>query len=102
MLVLTRRRDEVIQIGPEISVTVVQIYNGRVKLGIDAPATYGIVRKELIPTLPVDGVTATQHERSIEDLGSACRAPKSVRNKYPKTAAETGVEVRQLADETPS
>ncbi len=102
MLVLTRRRDEVIQIGPDISVTVVTIIGNRVKLGIDAPASYAIVRKELIPTLAVDGVTATQHERSIEDLGSAARPPKSVRDKYPKTATETGVEVRQLADETPS
>ncbi len=47
MLVLTRKRNEKIQIGSEIVITVTQIENGKVKLGIEAPAQIRILRSEL-------------------------------------------------------
>lgn len=48
MLVLARKLDESIMIGENISVKVVAIENGVVKLGIDAPMDVSIVRDELI------------------------------------------------------
>ena len=47
MLVLTRKRNEKIRIGNEIVITVTQIENGKVKLGIEAPAEIRILRSEL-------------------------------------------------------
>jgi len=47
MLVLTRKRNEKIRIGNEIVITVTQIENGKVKLGIAAPAEIRILRSEL-------------------------------------------------------
>ena len=38
MLVLTRKKNELIQIGNEIVVKVISTGRGKVKLGIDAPA----------------------------------------------------------------
>ena len=48
MLVLTRKANEAIQLGDEICITVVSIEGDRVKIGIDAPRSMRIFRKELI------------------------------------------------------
>ncbi len=47
MLVLSRRADERIQIGADITVTVVRIAEGVVRLGIEAPDHVTIVRSEI-------------------------------------------------------
>ena len=47
MLVLTRKREESIRIGKDIVIKVTQIHQGKVKLGIEAPAHVRILRAEL-------------------------------------------------------
>lgn len=47
MLVLGRKVDEAIVIGDDITIKVVAIENGVVKLGIDAPKEVSILRDEL-------------------------------------------------------
>lgn len=47
MLVLTRKLGEEIIIGGEIVVTVVDVANGRVKLGIQAPKSVRVDRSEV-------------------------------------------------------
>lgn len=47
MLVLTRRRNEAIQIGEDIEITVLSIEGDQIKLGIDAPKSIDIHRKEV-------------------------------------------------------
>jgi carbon storage regulator len=49
MLVLTRKSNERLVIGDSIVVTVLQIGRGRVRLGIEAPAEYRILREGLSP-----------------------------------------------------
>ena len=49
MLVLSRKVGERIYIGENISVTVVRVAQGTVRLGIDAPADMAIVREEIKP-----------------------------------------------------
>jgi len=51
MLVLSRKVGEQIQIGDEITVTVVRIAGGSVRLGIEAPKTTPIAREELQESL---------------------------------------------------
>lgn len=48
MLVLSRKRDEVIRIGDEVRVRILST-GERVRLGIEAPTDINIVREELIP-----------------------------------------------------
>ena len=47
MLVLSRKVGERIRIGDEVTVTVVRISGGGVRLGIEAPAELSIIREEL-------------------------------------------------------
>ena len=47
MLVLTRKIGEAIHIDSEIVVTVLDVKGGRVRIGIDAPLKYRIVRQEI-------------------------------------------------------
>jgi len=47
MLVLTRKKNEVIQIGQQIVIKVISTGRGKVKLGIDAPANIRVLRAEL-------------------------------------------------------
>lgn len=47
MLVLSRQRDETIMIGDDIEITVVDIRGDKVRLGITAPTTIPVHRKEV-------------------------------------------------------
>jgi carbon storage regulator len=47
MLVLSRTRDETIMIGDQIEITVVDIRGDKVRLGINAPSTIPVHRKEV-------------------------------------------------------
>lgn len=51
MLVLTRKVDQTINIGEDIKIKIVEIGNGFVKLGIDAPRELPIYREELYERL---------------------------------------------------
>lgn len=48
MLVLGRKVDESIVIGDNITIKVVSVESGVVKLGIDAPKNVSILREELV------------------------------------------------------
>ncbi len=47
MLVLSRKVGERIWIGEDISITVVRVTGGGVRIGIDAPSELPVVREEL-------------------------------------------------------
>lgn len=48
MLVLSRRVGERIQLGDQITITLVKINGNAVRLGIDAPPDMSVVRQELV------------------------------------------------------
>jgi carbon storage regulator len=52
MLVLTRQVDEAIVVDGDIRITVVDLRNGKVRIGIDAPPDVLILREELIGQEP--------------------------------------------------
>lgn len=59
MLVLSRKRDERIMIGDQISLLVVDIKGDKVRLGIEAPSDVAVHRKEVYE--------AIQRERALEN-----------------------------------
>ncbi len=54
MLVLSRKVGERIRIGDGITITVVRVSGGGVRLGIEAPAELPVVREELFHELRED------------------------------------------------
>ena len=70
MLVLTRKLMEKVYIGDEITVTVVRLDNGQVRLGIDAPRQVPVVRAELRPKAGGEAPeTRPPGPRATPDLG---------------------------------
>jgi carbon storage regulator CsrA len=47
MLVLTRRVDETLMVGDEVTVTVLGVKGGQVRIGINAPRDVGVHREEI-------------------------------------------------------
>lgn len=66
MLVLSRKVGERIWIGPEISVTIVRIAGGAVRLGINAPPELAVVREELKVKIEAEQTQLTEAADSEE------------------------------------
>ncbi|MEE9281780.1 MAG: carbon storage regulator CsrA [Myxococcota bacterium] len=60
MLVLTRRPGESIRIGDEISVLVIEIQRGQVKVAIDAPRDIPVHREEIYQLVKRENVRAAR------------------------------------------
>ncbi len=71
MLVLTRKKDEAILIGDDIEIIITEISEDRVKIGIQAPKSMKIFRKELI---------------------------KQVEDENIKSASSTGIDISKLTE----
>lgn len=52
MLVLSRKKNERLHVGEDITITVVGVNGDRARLGIDAPMSHRIWRDELAPDDP--------------------------------------------------
>jgi len=59
MLILTRRVGEAIKVGDDVTVTVLAIKGGQVRIGIDAPKSVEVHREEVYARLVA--------ERACED-----------------------------------
>ena len=55
MLVLTRRVDETLMIGDEVTVTVLGVKGNQVRIGINAPKEVGIHREEIYERIKAEG-----------------------------------------------
>ena len=51
MLILQRKPGEAIRIGDDITVSIIAVENGRVRVAIDAPTQIPILRSELIEAI---------------------------------------------------
>lgn len=60
MLVLSRQRDQSIMIGDDIDITVVDIRGDKVRLGINAPRTVSVHRKEVFEQIRNENLKASQ------------------------------------------
>jgi carbon storage regulator len=60
MLVLSRRPSEVIRIGEDISIMVVEIRGDKVKLGIAAPKDVAVHRQEVYERIQAEGTKVTE------------------------------------------
>jgi carbon storage regulator len=74
MLVLTRKSHEQIQIGDNITITILRVKGGAIRVGIDAPKNLSVLRKELV------GKPAKRAATSVEsdEVEKAELAPATV------------------------
>jgi carbon storage regulator len=68
MLVLTRKEDEKIIIDDNIELTVVEVGNGKVQLGIDAPQEIEIHREEIYRKIEEENIEAGRKSVDINQL----------------------------------
>ncbi|MCI4625548.1 MAG: carbon storage regulator CsrA [Candidatus Magnetoovum sp. WYHC-5] len=59
MLVLTRKSEEAIQLGDNITITIVEIKGNKVRVGIDAPDIVRIYRKELYDKIKSENILSS-------------------------------------------
>lgn len=64
MLVLSRKRNEVIRINDDICVTVVEIRGDKVRLGIEAPSHVSVHRQEVYAAIQASNTKESGDEES--------------------------------------
>jgi carbon storage regulator len=72
MLVLSRKLGEVITIGDQITVTVIEVKDGKVRLGIEAPQDMRVYRQEIYLKVQEENMQAA--EWSLLDLENVVNA----------------------------
>jgi carbon storage regulator len=102
MLVLSRQRDETIMIGDAIEITVVDVRGDKVRLGITAPTSVAVHRKEVYEAIQRENRNAATIGR--DDMRSLAR-DAAQRSVTPTTAAaaraRTAELIRPVRDESP-
>ena len=76
MLILRRRAGETLLIGDEVKVTVMDVYEGGVRLAIDAPKSIQILRSELLQAVDANRDAAKEPKRPDELLGLLGSVPE--------------------------
>ena len=66
MLVLSRQKDESIIIGDDVEITIVDVRGDKVRLGINAPRSISVHRKEIY-----EAIQREKEEKSKEDAEGA-------------------------------
>ena len=76
MLVLSRQRDEMIMIGDDIEITVVDIRGEKVRLGINAPPHIPVHRKEVYDAIKREKAAAEGGgEGHVQSLAKGAKEP---------------------------
>src|SRR5256885_1515561 len=89
MLVLSRTRDQTVMIGDDIEVTVVDIRGDKVRMGINAPRSVSVHRKEVYDQI------------KRENRAAAALQPEDVKNLpptppvHPRLASDAAAVVRE-------
>ena len=69
MLVLSRQRDETIMIGDDVEITVVDIRGDKVRLGINAPRSIQVHRKEVYDAIKRENEQSSKlNPRDVADV----------------------------------
>lgn len=84
MLVLSRQRDETIMIGDEVEITVVDVRGDKVRIGISAPASIAVHRKEVYDAIQ-------QENRQAARLAGETLDPMRTPTNTPQAAGVTPV-----------
>jgi carbon storage regulator len=101
MLVLSRRRDESIMIGDDVEITIVDVRGDKVRLGITAPKSIPVHRREIYDAIQREKAEAKKAARetcsaSAGEIRSAARRKGPARTARRRTPA--AAIIRQAAN----
>jgi len=80
VLILQRKPGEAVRIGDDVTVSILSVENGRVRIAIDAPTSIPILRSELVEAIAAnrDSVVAnTSADELMALLGHGAEQPAS-------------------------
>ena len=89
MLVLTRKKGQSLMIGQEIEISIVDIQGDQVRIGINAPRSVSIHRKEVFEEILQENLQASTVSLSTEELKKAVET-LHVKKDGRKEAPESG------------
>lgn len=90
MLILRRKAGEMLLIGDEIKITVMDVYEGGVRLAIDAPKRIPVLRSELLQAADANRDAANEQTRPQELMGLLKRSPQETKGQTPEPAERPG------------
>lgn len=68
MLALSRKQNESLVIGNDIEITILEVKGDQVKIGINAPKSISVYRKELYEQIQQANKEAAEQEISVDAL----------------------------------
>ena len=79
MLVLTRKKDQALIISDNIEITVLDIQGDQIRLGVNAPKSIKIYRKEIYLEIQAENKAAAKHAAPppAENLRNLLNLPES-------------------------
>ena len=65
MLILTRKTNEKIKIGNEITISIIEIHGDQVKIGVDAPKEVRVFREEVYQAIQDENRLAANTDKNV-------------------------------------
>jgi carbon storage regulator len=76
MLVLTRKSNQSIMIGDDIEVSVLAIMGEKVRIGIEAPRSVPVFRKEVYLEIQQDASSPDEDRAAVDEALTKMKSPK--------------------------
>jgi carbon storage regulator len=73
MLILSRKTNEKIMIGDDISVSIIEIRGDQVRIGVDAPKTVKVFRQEVFDAIKAENKAAADSRPMLPELDLGAR-----------------------------
>jgi len=68
MLILSRKLNEKIMIGDDISISVIEIRGDQVKIGVDAPRSVKVFRREVFDSIMEENRAAAESSSKLPEM----------------------------------
>ena len=68
MLILSRKVDEKIKIGEDITITLIEVHGDQVKIGVEAPKHVKVFRQEVFDAIQTENKSAAAGDKTLEAL----------------------------------
>jgi len=75
MLILSRKINEKIMIGEDISISLIEIKGDQVRIGVDAPKTVKVFRKEVFDAIRTENKAAAESSMIFPEFDFGEREP---------------------------